>query len=105
MNSSFFQTFVIRSWWVILLLMIGFFLFDQTSYHQKKIQKQLEEKVSLLIQKKEKAIAVQEDLKLQIFSEEDPDYLEMVLIKKLGLIRDGQTKIFFNEYLNHSPHD
>lgn len=94
-SSQLFHLLVIRSWWVILLLMIGFFLYDQTSHHQNKTIAQLEEKLALLTKKKEKAAAIQEDLKLQIISQEDPEYLEMVLIKKLGLIREGQTKIFF----------
>lgn len=95
-NPSLFHQLVIRSWWVILLLMVSFFLYDQTTTHQKNTISQLEEKVTFLQEKKKKVASIQDDLQLQIQSQEDPDYLEMVLIKKLGLIRDGQKKIFFS---------
>lgn len=39
--------------------------------------------------------AVQEDLLLQINSQSDPAWVELILMKGLGLVPEGQTKAVF----------
>lgn len=43
------------------------------------------------------AVALQEDLVLQVNSQSDPEWIELTLMKGLGLVPDGQTKIVFVE--------
>jgi cell division protein FtsB len=38
---------------------------------------------------------VNESLTLQINSQSDPEYVELVLRKGLGLVPEGQTKVYF----------
>lgn len=37
-----------------------------------------------------------EDLTLQINSQSDPEYVELILRKGLGLVPEGQTKVYFS---------
>jgi hypothetical protein len=39
--------------------------------------------------------SIQEDLLLQINSQSDPGWVELVLMKGLGLVPEGQTKVYF----------
>lgn len=45
---------------------------------------------------KQEAVAVQKDLLLQIESEKDPAWVEMVLKRNLGMVREGQVKVYFH---------
>jgi hypothetical protein len=47
--------------------------------------------------KKERAALMveREDLQTQIQSEQDPAYIEMVLMKGLGMVPEGQHKVYF----------
>jgi len=93
--SSFFNQFILRSWWVILFFLLCFFIFDQASSHQVKQKSLLTQKLITIQQEKEFALASQADLTLQIASQNDPEYIEMVLMRKLGLTLEGQTKVLF----------
>lgn len=95
--SPFFNHFVLKSWWVILFFMICFFIFDQSSSHQKKQIDSLTLKLEKLEEQKQKAQMQKSELELQIASQEDPEYIEMVLMHKLGLILEGQTKVLFQQ--------
>lgn len=46
----------------------------------------------------EKKIALekQEDLLLQINSQSDPGWVELLLMKGLGVVPEGQTKVYFS---------
>lgn len=48
-----------------------------------------------LQQQKKEALSLREDLILQVNSQSDPAWVELVLMKGLGLIPEGQTKVFF----------
>lgn len=42
-----------------------------------------------------RAISQKENLLLQINSQSDPEWVELTLMKGLGLVPDGQTKVVF----------
>ena len=44
-----------------------------------------------------KAENAQRDLKLQVASQSDPAWIELALIKGLGLVPEGYTKIYYKE--------
>ena len=58
----------------------------------KKLSAQLEE----FQQQKKNALAVQEDLLLQINSQSDPEWVELTLMKGLGLVPEGYYKVYFS---------
>lgn len=43
----------------------------------------------------EEARLLQEDLLREIASQNDPSWIELVLMDKLGLVPEGQTKVHF----------
>lgn len=90
-----FSVFLIRNWWVIVFLLMGWGIYLQ-SVHKKNIQiASLKEKVQRLSEEKNRALEKQADLILRIKSQDDPDYLEMVLKERLGVVAEGETKVVF----------
>lgn len=55
----------------------------------------LKDKIRELESLKQFARAEREDLALQIHSQSDSDWIEMVLKKRLGLVPEGQMKVYF----------
>ena len=56
----------------------------------------LKDKVDLLEDKLHLAINTREDLLLQIESQSDPSWTEMLIKKHLGMVPFGQTKVYFD---------
>jgi hypothetical protein len=56
-------------------------------------------RLQVLEAEKTLATAEQEELLLQIQSQSDPAWVEMVLKRNLGLVPDGQTKVYFHQRL------
>jgi hypothetical protein len=50
-----------------------------------------------LEQEKQAALAQQEDLLSEIHSQSDPAFVEMCLKRNLGLVPEGQTKVYFHK--------
>jgi hypothetical protein len=93
--SPFFNQFVLKSWWVILFFMICCFAYDQGSFHQRKQVLTLTSKLEKLEKQKEILDLQTKELRLQVASQNDPEYIEMVLMRRLGLILEGQKKVLF----------
>jgi hypothetical protein len=96
-QPSYFEEIVIRSWWVILF-MLGCYLSYEHGLQKKdrdysKLYMQYED----LQTKKKQLISKQEDLTRQINSQSDPAWIELALIKGLGLVPEGQTKVLFTK--------
>ena len=64
---------------------------------QKKVfaYRELKARFDLLSHQKELAIQERDDLFLQVQSQNDPSWIEMALMKSLGLVPEGQTKVYF----------
>ncbi|MCI0382046.1 MAG: hypothetical protein L0207_03220 [Chlamydiae bacterium] len=82
--------------WVMAFLLIcfGFYLhginkkkkaFDQLAFRYQKLKNELA-----------CVIDEQKELKRQIQSQNSPEWIEMILKKKLGLVSEGQIKVFFD---------
>lgn len=85
-----------RHGWFFLILGCGGALY----FHAMK-QKELmyiEMKAQFLQLEKDKAAAcaMHKELVLQIQSQSDPAWVEMVLKRNLGLVREGQVKVYFH---------
>lgn len=83
--------------WVALFAFFTFAVFEQATYPINKKIKKLEEKSQNLHEEIAEKLLLQDDLKLQIASLSDPGWIELVLMKNLGLIPEGYTKIYFEE--------
>jgi hypothetical protein len=50
-----------------------------------------------LLEKRQFALEEQEELQKQINSQSDPLWIQLMLMKGLGLVPEGQTKVYFHE--------
>lgn len=97
LSLNFLEEIFVRSWWVILF-MLGCYLSYEQGLQKKdrdfhKLHAQYEE-----LQIKERVLLSQkESLNRQINSQSDPAWVELVLMKGLGLVPEGQTKVLFTE--------
>lgn len=89
-------TFFFRFWWTILVLLFcyGFYLHGMRK--KKELYSELKEKITLLEGRLAMAKNMKEDLLLQIDSQTDPAWIEILLKKHLGMVPFGQTKVYFD---------
>ena len=86
---------LLRSWWVYAFIIVNVVVFgvaikqaDHKYLKLKKTYHDLNQNKQLLKKSKER-------LSFQINSLEDQKSVELILKKELGLVSDGQTKVYF----------
>lgn len=95
MGKKLMRELVFNSWWVIVFILVNAvvlnIVFKQLSIKEQDLNSTVYklETIKLASQKQ------QRDLKMQIESQNDPRYIEMVLKQELGLISEGQIKVHF----------
>lgn len=94
-SSKFFETFFTRSWWVILFVIIGFASYEQAAKGCNEDFLNLLERKNSLLQERDQALTQNSLLRRQIASQNDRAYVELTLMKGLGLVPEGQSKVFF----------
>ncbi len=94
-SSRLFEELIVKSWWTILFFLLCFFAYDQAARSVNREEKRLQQKYQQIAQAKEEASTLQEELKRQIASQKDQAWIELVLMQKLGLVPEGQTKVHF----------
>lgn len=82
---------------MLLFWALCFTVYSQAMHKKTKTCLDLQCKLQDLEQIKQAAIEEREDLALQIYSQNDPDWVELVLKKKLGVVPEGQTKVYFKK--------
>lgn len=98
-----FEQLFLQSWWVILFAIISYMVFEQSMKFRDSEYAKLEEQFIDLERQKKEALALQEKLVLEINSQSDPAWVEIVLMKGLGLVPEGQIKVFFNNPIPKVP--
>lgn len=91
------ETWIFKSWWVVLFGLICFAAYERGAGQKSKDYSQLQNQLLELQDEYARQVKVQEDLHLQINSQSDPDWLELVLMRGLGLVPEKQTKVFFTK--------
>jgi hypothetical protein len=94
-RSRLFEEVIVKSWWVILFFTVCFFLFDLSLKRKNTEEGLLRKKLLVLTEEKEEAEKKFEELKLEIASQSDPAWIEMTLMRCLGMVPEGDTKIHF----------
>ncbi|MBA2367977.1 MAG: hypothetical protein H0V82_03010 [Candidatus Protochlamydia sp.] len=85
----------VRSWWVFAFLIFCAVLFEQGLKERDRHYQQLDEQLQSLKFQKNEALHKQEDLQRQINSQSDLAWIELTLMKGLGLVPDGEEKVYF----------
>lgn len=94
---SFTEILFLRCWWVILFCLIVLSMYEQG---RKRINVEYQKLHSQLIQTealKNQKLNLQEELLLKLNSQSDPDFVELLLMKELGVVPEGHLKFFFSD--------
>jgi len=84
-----------HNWWVIVfILMFGAF-YLQALHKKNCLMIKMGEKVKELNQAYSLAEAEKEELLSRVCNRDDPEWMELVLKEKLGVVSEGQIKVVF----------
>jgi hypothetical protein len=95
--ATLFDEVILKSWWVILFMILCYTVYEQGMRSRNIQYRQLEQQFLDLQKDKNQSLSTQGDLALQINSQSDPAWVELTLMKGLGLVPEGHIKIFFNK--------
>jgi hypothetical protein len=96
-TSKLYEFSLSRSWWVFVFLGLCYWLYSHEMEKKQRIYMQLQHRLAEMQQEKAVALKIKEDLLLQINSQSDPAWIEMTLMKGLGVVPEGQTKVYFTK--------
>ncbi|MGC1879065.1 MAG: hypothetical protein WA347_06015 [Rhabdochlamydiaceae bacterium] len=89
-----------RNWWVVLFISICGLIYFNSISKKNGILATLDRHLGELNCEKTSLLQKKEDLLLQIDSQSDPAWIQLTLMKGLGLVPEGQLKVYFQ-----SPND
>lgn len=89
------RNFLIHSWWIVAFLLACAILYEQSLQQRETLYQQLNEQKRALQEEKEIALEEQQQLLRQINSQKDPAWIELTLMKEMGLFPEGQKKVYF----------
>lgn len=87
--------FLIQSWWIIAFILGVMIVYEHALKQREAVYQQLTEQLTSLQLEKEEVIKQQQNLQRQINSQSDLAWVELTLMRKLGLTPEGQTKVYF----------
>lgn len=85
---------IVHSWWTILFILFVAIFYEREATHLYSSKQELIQKLHELESEKNSALLLQEELQLRTNSQNDPEWIELVLMKNLGLVPEGQQKIY-----------
>ncbi|MBA2728501.1 MAG: hypothetical protein H0U49_10070 [Parachlamydiaceae bacterium] len=88
------ETFI-NSWWVILFALFCFMVYEQGLKTSNERLMALSNQLDTLQGEKKKVLKQQVRLSKEVESQDDPDWIELTLMKELGLTPEGHTKVLF----------
>lgn len=95
MNEKKFYSFLLKYWWVICFLLLSVILYEQALQRKDAQFQLLYEQLTHLQLKKKEVLETQQNLELQINSQSDIAWIELTLMKVLGLTPEDYQKIYF----------
>lgn len=84
-------------WWVFTFMATCFVTYAHASKKKSETHRVLAERLHELEIAKDVAIAEKGRLELEIHSQSDPLWIQLALMKGLGLVPEGQKKVLFQE--------
>ncbi len=86
-----------ENWWVLLFCAAAGVLYLQGMREKESVYADLQKRLCVVQSELHLASSEREELLRQIHSQSDPDWIEIVLMKRLGLVPEGQTKVYFEK--------
>lgn len=90
------ETLFLRSWWVLLFLLMCLLVYEQESKAVYREYQRLRTLHHHLENTKTQSMTHRKELHLRIQSQSDPKWTELTLKRGLGLVPDNQKKIYFS---------
>lgn len=84
-------------WWVLTFAIVSFGLYEQASMKLEREIVSLDKEIASLEARILDATNIQSYLKLQQESFNDPAWVELTLMRVLGMVPEGYTKIYYKE--------
>lgn len=84
------------SGWFFILLAAGGLVYIQAMKGKSQLYDEMMVELRQLETQKMEALELRDELALQIQSQSDPAWVEMVLKRNLGMVREGQMKVYFH---------
>ena len=94
-KAKVFDELILRSWWVILFGLLCYMGYEQGLRSRTQDFQTLSDQLRVLQFEMKKAAALQNNLLMQVNSQSDPGWVELTLMKGLGLVPEGHTKVLF----------
>ncbi len=85
----------VKSWWVWTFAILCFGLYEQSAMKLEKEIQSLDVEIESLSERIVEATIRREYLALQQESFSDPAWIELTLIRALGLVPEGYTKVYY----------
>jgi hypothetical protein len=90
-----FRRLFVHNWWIVVFVIMAAALYAQAIHKKNRLEQKLHEKVEALNHAKREEEERKQELLLRLQSEEDPDWIELVLKEKLGVTGEGELKVVF----------
>ncbi len=85
-----------RSGWFFLFLAAAALFYFYFIREKNRTYTEMTVQLRSLEKERAEALKAHSDLLLQIQSQSDPAWVEMVLKRNLGMVREGQVKVYFH---------
>ena len=82
-------------WWVFAFVFLSVILYERGMEERESLYRDLYAHLNQLRIEKNAALKLQTDFRQQLNSQSDPEWIERILIRELGLVPDGYQKIYF----------
>jgi hypothetical protein len=96
-KRAYWKSFGVRSWWVFVFSTLSIAFYFQAAHGRTTIFSDMSQRMREMEREKLALSQDQEDLALQLQSETDPAWVEMLLMKELGVVPEGWTKVHFTK--------
>lgn len=88
---------IAKNWWVVVFISFCGIVYYNSVCKKNVVLASLDRHLEALSEEKALALEEKEDLLLQINSQSDPAWIQLTLMKGLGLVPEGQLKVYFSE--------
>lgn len=84
------------SGWFVSVVALGSIVYLKGMHDKEKVYQELSFRKDALLEQKKQVEEEHQDLLLHVHSESDPAWMELVLMKRLGLVPEDQVKVYFS---------
>ncbi len=89
------NSFIVQSAWVVVFIAVCGAVYMRAAGKKDEVVAKLDAHLSQLKIEKQALLKEKEDLMLQVNSQSDPAWIQLTLMKGLGLVPEGQLKVYF----------